>query len=200
MTLRLIYFDTETTGTRTDIDRIVEIAAYDPVSKKTYSSFVNPQRSIPKESIAISGITDEMVKNAPTFDIVLQDFIQFCNGPVALIAHNAENFDVPLLVAEAKRAKIALPTDWIFLDSLKWARKYRRDLPRHSLQYLRQSFEIPPNQAHRALADVYMLEEIFSLMIDDLTVEQLIERMGKVTLKNQQGQAIPSQQLELLPA
>ncbi len=197
---RLIYFDTETTGTRTDKDRIIEIAAYDPLLNKTFESFVQPKMAIPKESTAIHGITDEMVKDAPTIDIVLNQFIEFCAGSIALIAHNAENFDVPVLMAEANRGQVTLPSEWVYLDSLRWARKYRRDLPRHSLQYLRQSFDIAPNQAHRALDDVKILHEVFSLMIDDLSTDQLIERIGPVSIRTQNNVAQDSKtrQLELI--
>jgi DNA polymerase-3 subunit epsilon len=176
--MRPIFFDLETTGTRPDTDRIIEIAAYDPVRQADFQQLVNPGLPIPAESSAINHITDDMVKESPAFARAGADFIEFCSGDVVLVAHNGEMFDLPFLRTEARRNKLSLPAHWALLDSLKWARKYRKDLPRHSLQYLREVFNIPPNQAHRALDDVMILYRVFSLMTDDLTMEEIFERSG----------------------
>jgi DNA polymerase-3 subunit epsilon len=176
MTFRPIFFDLETTGVHAAQDRIVEIAAYDPRKDKTFQALVFPKMKIPKDAMAIHGITDEMVANEPPFEIISEQFLQFCEGEVLLIAHNGEAFDFPFLAYEFQRAKKNIPQEWFGLDSLKWARKYRKDLPRHSLQYLRQIWNIPENKAHRALDDTYILWSIFSLMSDDLSCEELLER------------------------
>lgn len=175
-TFRPIFFDLETTGTRPDIDRIVEIAAFDPVRNQTFQQLVHPCIPIPKDMTAIHGISDEMVKEAPTFAKAGADFIQFCSGRVLLIAHNGELFDIPFLRGECKRHGLSFPMGWGLVDSLKWARKFRKDLPRHSLQYLRELFCIPKNQAHRALDDVMTLYHVFSLLTDDLTPEEILDR------------------------
>ena len=172
MSKRPIYYDTETTGVRAGKDRIIEIAAYDPVLDKTFCSFVNPEMPIPAESTQITGITDDMVKDAPTYGEVGESFYEFCKGESVLIAHNNDGFDVHFLTNEAKRANIS-PPKFPFIDSLKWARKYRPDLPRHSLQYLREIYNIEKNNAHRALDDVKVLYNIFIQMIGDLTMEQI---------------------------
>jgi DNA polymerase-3 subunit epsilon len=173
---RLIFYDTETTGVRPDKDRIIEIAAYDATLNKTFCSFVNPKIPIPAEASAICNITDEMVENAPDFGAVAQQFVEFCEGDVLLVAHNNDAFDKLFLIEEFKRAQLVLP-DYRYIDSLKWARKYRRDLPRHGLQYLREAYGIEANQAHRALDDVMVLARIFLLMIDDLTISEVLERL-----------------------
>ncbi|MFZ0564689.1 MAG: DUF3820 family protein [Chlamydiales bacterium] len=169
-----IYYDTETTGTRPDKDRIIEIAAYNPITKKHFVSYVNPQIPIPQEATSIHGITDEQVAEAPTFAEAGKAFIEFCEEEAVLIAHNNDNFDKLFLEQEGERHQLNIP-DWTMLDSLKWARKYRPDLPRHSLQFLRQIYGIAENKAHRALDDVMVLYQVFSLMIDDLTIETVIE-------------------------
>lgn len=172
MARRPIYYDTETTGVKAGKDRIIEIAAYDPVEDKSFVSFVNPEMPIPQESTQITGITDDMVVEAPTYDDVGKQFYEFCQGEVVLIAHNNDGFDVHFLTQEAKRVQIA-PPNFPFIDSLKWSRKYRPDLPRHSLQYLREVYNIEKNNAHRALDDVHVLYKIFTQMIGDLTMEQI---------------------------
>lgn len=172
--MRAIYFDTETTGVDIRNDRIIELAGYEPVSKQSFVRLIHPGRPIPKEATNIHGITDEMVANAPNFGGIWEEFVAFCGDDAVLIAHNGETFDLPFLGEEVKRHNMTLPA-WPLIDSLKWARKYRSDLPKHSLQFLRQVYGVAENQAHRALDDVMVLYEVFSTMIDDLPIEKVLE-------------------------
>lgn len=176
--MRPIYYDTETTGTKPGKDRIIELAAFDPVLDKTFCTLIHPGCPIPAESTAICQITDEMVKNAPPFSEIADSFSAFCEGDVVLIAHNNDSFDQLFMEDEYKRALKPFPS-WKFIDSLKWSRKYRPDLPRHSLQFLREAYGIEANQAHRALDDVIILQKIFSTMIDDLDLETVINLLSQ---------------------
>ncbi|MCH9627979.1 MAG: 3'-5' exonuclease DinG [Chlamydiales bacterium] len=178
MSKRLIYYDTETTGVRPEKDRIIEIAAYDPKQKREFEMLINPGIPIPKEASAIHGISDEMVASAPSFAEVGALFIAFCEGETVLVAHNNDNFDKHFLVQECQRHALELPA-FPMIDTLKWARKYRPDLPRHSLQFLRGIYGIEANNAHRALDDVVVLHQVFSAMIDDLSVETILELLSK---------------------
>lgn len=177
MAKRPIYYDTETTGIKAEKDRIIEIAAYDPERDQTFEALINPGIPIPPEATAIHKITNEMVAEAPSSDQVLDRFKTFCEGEVVLIAHNNDNFDQQFLKWEFQRLGQEMPS-WIFLDTLKWARKYRPDLPRHTLQYLREIYGIPANNAHRALDDVIVLHRVFSLLLDDLSIEQAIQLLS----------------------
>jgi DNA polymerase-3 subunit epsilon len=170
MTARPLFYDTETTGIKFESENIIELAAYDPVNKATFVQLINPGRPIPPEATAIHKITDEMVAKAPSFEQAALEFIKFCEGDVILIAHNNDTFDLPFMREEFKRCGIAMPS-WRFLDSLKWARRYRPDLPRHTLQFLREMYEIPPNNAHRALDDVMVLYQVFSFLTDDISID-----------------------------
>lgn len=176
--LRPIYYDTETTGVRSDKDKIIEIAAYDPVENRTFCRLINPGSPIPPEATAIHNITDEMVKDAPTFKEIGMELIAFCPEETVLIAHNNDAFDKLFLEQEFKRAGLDFP-QYRFIDTLKWARKYRADLPRHTLQNLREVYGFPSNQAHRALDDVTVLHQVFSAMIDDLSIETVIELLAR---------------------
>ncbi len=178
--MRPIYYDTETTGVRAEKDNIVEIAAYDPQLNRTFQSLVNPGCPIPPDAMAIHGITNEMVAEAPSFAAVGVAFSDFCQGEVALIAHNNDAFDKHFLIHEYKRHAIEMP-EWPMIDSLKWAHKYHPDLPRHHLQFLRQIYGIAENQAHRALDDVMVLYAIFSQMVDDLPMKTVIELLTATT-------------------
>lgn len=172
MPIRPIYYDTETTGIKADKDRVIEIAAYDPVRNLHFEKFVNPGCPIPPEATAIHRITDEMVASAPSFAKIGAEFIQFCEGDVVLIAHNNDNFDIHFLRYEFERHALQMPS-WKFLDSLKWARRYRPDLPRHTLQFLREIYGIAVNNAHRALDDVMVLHQVFQSLIDDLSIDEV---------------------------
>ena len=180
MKLRPIYYDTETTGTRPDKDRIIEIAAYDPFREATFVQFVNPGCPIPAESTAITSITDDMVKECPAFDVVGKQFIEFCGEGCVLIAHNNDRFDKLFLDAEAARSGLTLPS-WRYLDTLKWSRKYRSDLPSHALQALREVYGFEANKAHRALDDVIILHKVFTAMTDDLSIETVLELLSQPT-------------------
>jgi DNA polymerase-3 subunit epsilon len=180
MKKRPIYYDTETTGVRAGKDRIIEIAAYDPERDKSFCSFVNPGCPIPPESTQICHITDDMVKDAPNFKTLAPEFIEFCSGDTILIAHNNDTFDKLFLEAEFGWAGIPMP-DWKFLDSLRWSRKYRSDLPKHNLQFLREVYGIEQNQAHRALDDVLVLHKIFSRMTDDLDINTVFDLAYQTT-------------------
>lgn len=176
MPLRAIFYDTETTGIKADRDRIIEIAAYDPINNCSLVELINPGIPIPPEASKIHHITDEMVKNAPSFKEIGQKFIEFCSGDVVLIAHNNDAFDLHFLRHEFNRSELTFP-EWRFLDSLKWARRYRPDLPRHTLQFLREIYNIPSNTAHRALDDVMVLYQVFQSMVDDLPIDQIFSLM-----------------------
>lgn len=176
MSYRAIFYDTETTGIRSDKDRIIELAAFDPLNDRSFEKLINPGCLIPADATAIHKITNEMVAQAPPFVEVIEDFIDFCSGDVILIAHNNDSFDYHFLKNEFERNQLPMP-NWKFLDSLKWARRYRPDLPRHTLQFLREMYQIPPNNAHRALDDVIVLHQVFKFMIDDLSIDQVLQLM-----------------------
>lgn len=179
MARRPIYYDTETTGIKPDRERIIELAAYDPERDLSFVELINPAKPIPPEATAVHQISDEMVAAAPSFGEVAPRFLAFCEGEVVLIAHNNDLFDQPFLQAEFGRIDLPFPPHWSFFDTLVWCRRYRPDLPRHSLQFLREVYRIPPNQAHRALDDVKVLHQLFSYLLDDLSIEQAIQLLYK---------------------
>lgn len=167
--MRPIFYDTETTGVRAEKDRIIEIAAFDPVQNRSFEMLINPGCLIPAEATAVHKITDDMVKDALPFSEVGKQFATFCEGDVVLIAHNNDGFDIHFLRAEFARNQLELP-NWKYFDTLKWARRYLKHLPRHSLQFLREFYQVAANNAHRALDDVLVLYKVFTHMTDDLTI------------------------------
>ena len=174
---RPIFYDTETTGVRHERDHIIEIAAYDPEQDRTFESLINPGVPIPPDSTAIHNITDDMVADKPTFAEIGAQFIAFCEGPVVLIAHNNDSFDQLFLKSSFARHGLSMP-QWAFFDTLKWARRYRPDLPRHTLQHLRECYGIESNNAHRALDDVIILHQVYEKLTGDLDITTCIELLS----------------------
>ncbi|WP_037320229.1 3'-5' exonuclease [Salegentibacter sp. Hel_I_6] len=108
LTKPICFFDLETTGTNVAKDRIVEIAilkVFPNGNKESKTWLVNPEMPIPKEVVAIHGISDEKVANEPTFKELsgqVHDMIKGCD----LGGYNSNRFDIPLLVEELLRAGI----------------------------------------------------------------------------------------------
>ena len=99
-------FDLETTGINVSKDRIVEICILKvnpDASRESKTWLVNPEMPIPKESTEVHGITDEKVKNAPTFKEIAPKILEMISGS-DLGGFNSNRFDVPLLAEELLRA------------------------------------------------------------------------------------------------
>lgn len=108
LTRPIAFIDLETTGINVSIDRIVEIAIVKiglDGSKQVKRRLVNPEMPIPKASADVHGITDEMVKDAPTFKAIANEVKQFMEG-ADIGGYNSNRFDVPMLNEEFLRAGI----------------------------------------------------------------------------------------------
>ena len=106
----IVFIDLETTGVNIAVDRIVEIAIIKITpdrSKHIKHKLLNPQMPIPKASSDIHGITDEKVKDAPTFKEVANELKQFIDNS-DLSGYNSNRFDIPLLMEEFLRSGISL--------------------------------------------------------------------------------------------
>ena len=104
----LAVFDIESTGVNVGTDRIVEIAIVRlsvDGSRKIKRKLINPEMPMPAEVVAIHGITDEMVKDAPVFKQVANEIKQFVDN-CDLAGYNSNRFDVPILAEEFLRAGI----------------------------------------------------------------------------------------------
>jgi DNA polymerase-3 subunit epsilon len=108
----IAFIDLETTGINISTDKIVEIAIVriTPDGKKTVKrKLINPQMPIPKASTDIHGITDEMVKDAPTFKQAaneIKQFLEHCD----LGGYNSNRFDIPMLIEEFLRIGLDFST------------------------------------------------------------------------------------------
>jgi DNA polymerase-3 subunit epsilon len=108
LTKPICFFDLETTGTQIATDRIVEIAilkVFPNGNKESKTWLVNPEIPIPDEVSAIHGITNERVKNEPTFKQLSHEIFQLIRG-CDLAGFNSNRFDIPLLAEELLRAEV----------------------------------------------------------------------------------------------
>jgi len=153
-----VVFDLETTGKEFD-DKITEIGAVkmiDGVATEYFSTLVNPEKHIPQEVVDLTGITDDMVKDAPKFSEVCGDFYKFCYGST-LVAHNIE-FDSRYIKKESEA--IDFYFDNPQMDTLALARENIFDVSNHKLNTLCDKFGITFRH-HRAYADAWATSELF---------------------------------------
>lgn len=158
--MKFVAFDLETTGTVAGVDRIVEIGAVkyvDGVSHGTFSTLVDPQRSIPPGASAVNGISDDMVQGKPLIETLLEPFADFCED-CPIVAHNAP-FDVQFLVAACQRHQVPAPSG-VILDTLPMARKVFPGLPNYKLGTLVSHLKIPSGTFHRAEEDASYCGEL----------------------------------------
>jgi DNA polymerase III subunit epsilon len=156
LTDTIVTFDTETTGLHPLINRVIELGAVrwrngEPVDK--FQTLVNPGEPIDPRSIAIHGITDEDVRDAPGIGAVLDDFLAFI-GDAPLAGHNV-GFDAAFILVEAMRANRTLPVIEL-LDTLTLSRLTFPGLRSHKLSSLSCALTLGGGTFHRALADALL--------------------------------------------
>ncbi|MBR5192372.1 MAG: 3'-5' exoribonuclease [Clostridia bacterium] len=158
-----VVFDLETTGTEPMKCGITEIGAVKVVNgevKEQFTTLVKPDYPISEKIVELTGITEEMVKDAPKITSVLPDFIKFIEGS-NLVAHNS-NFDMSFITRFAKAEDYEINNEVI--DTLALARKCLPNLRNHDLHTLADYYDIK-FQHHRALADAYATAEIFKKLM-----------------------------------
>ena len=147
-----VVFDIETTGLNSSKDRITEIGAVKLRNGEVidrYSSLVNPQIPIPGFITKLTGITDAMVKEAPTIETVLPEFLKFSKG-CALVAHNA-SFDIGFIRHYLHRIGVELNNP--IIDTLELSRQMFPELRRHKLNIVAKHLGIELKNHHRAVDD-----------------------------------------------
>ncbi len=162
-----VVFDIETTGLSNEKNNITEIGAVKVENgkvTKTWSSLVNPKEPIPEKIVELTGITDEMVANAPEIDEILGEFFEFCKGSV-LVAHNAK-FDVGFIMAAAKKCGMSFDFSW--LDTLQLARCLYPEIANHKLNTLSKHLKVVLKNHHRAVDDARATADIFMKMTEEL--------------------------------
>ena len=166
-------FDTETTGLDPGVEYLTEIGGVivrNGEVVEEFDTFVKPGKPITPKITELTGITNEMVDNAPSEAEALKAFLEFADGRI-LVAHNAHSFDIRFLRAAAKRSGIEFePT---YIDTLTMAQAMYPGLHNYKQGTINKHLELPAYEAHRACEDAGALGRIFCVMLKDLEEKQV---------------------------
>ncbi len=162
----IVFFDLETTGINIVTDRIVEISylkIYPNGKEESETYRINPTIPIPAESTAIHGITDDDIKNAPTFSELAKNLAKVLEG-ADLAGFNSNKFDIPLLAEELLRADIDIDLKKRkFIDvQVIFHKKEQRTLSAAYQFYCQKEL----TDAHSAEADTRATYEILKSQLD----------------------------------
>ncbi len=167
---RFTVFDTETTGLSALNNKLTEIGAVKIENGKVidrFNTFVDPGEHIPEKITELTGITDEMVKGAPSEREAVEKFLAFAEDDI-LIAHNA-GFDMSFIRRVCDENKMAVKNT--YLDTVAMSRYANPELSKHKLDVLAEYYKLGEFNHHRACDDAEMLAMIFFAMTDKLKKE-----------------------------
>lgn len=174
-----ICFDLETTGFNAKSDKIIEIGAVrvkNNVIQDEFCTFVDPKIPVPERITEVTGITSDMVKGAPTEDIAIKNFIDFCKDSPVLVAHNA-NFDVSFIKAATKR--LGIDFSFTYVDTVPMSRALIMSIKNHKLDTVAKFLKIPEFNHHRASDDAralaYILIELLKIASKNKNISSLQE-------------------------
>ena len=162
-----VAFDLETTGLAPRHDRIIEIGAVLMKQGKEidrFQTFVDPQQRLDKETIDLTGITDEMLQGAPKIEEALPKFLEFVGGRV-LAAHNAR-FDTTFIHRECQRLGIDFKVNSV--DTLILAQCLMPELSQHKLNIVAKAFDLGDFNHHRAADDALICGKILGKLFEKL--------------------------------
>lgn len=164
--MREIVLDTETTGMDpSEGDKLVEIGCVELENHmptgRTYHQYINPERDVPAEAVAVHGLTQERLANEPTFGEIVGDFLDFIGTDSKLVIHNAE-FDMKFLNAELKTFGFPALDNKRVIDTLLVARQKFPGSPAN-LDALCRRYHIDNTNRtlHGALLDSELLAEVY---------------------------------------
>ena len=180
--MREIVLDTETTG----LDpyqghRVVEIGCIELINRipsgQTFHRYVNPERDVPPEAVAVHGLSRDFLKDKPLFAEVVEELIAFV-GDAPLVAHNAA-FDLTFLNAELERAgRVALARERM-VDTLLLARRKHPGSP-NRLDDLCARYGIDNSKRvkHGALLDAEILADVYLELIEGRQAQLILVGAG----------------------
>jgi len=200
-TLPFVVVDVETTGGRPGTgDRVTEVAVVQVEQGRIellYDSLVNPERSIPPYVARLTGISDAMVREAPTFAEIAGELAAHLAGRI-FVAHNAR-FDLGFLGAEFARVA-PTPLDEMLSGSLCTVRLARRvlgHLPRRNLDAVCHHYGVRIADRHRAAGDAEATAHVLLHLMEDLsrqgihTWDELDRWLRRGTSRSKRARAIP---------
>jgi len=198
---RWVFVDVETTGASPARERITEVGIVtvesdgDPQRVSEWSSLVNPGVPIPAEIQWLTGITNEMVRDAPRFAELAEQLYDRLDGAI-FVAHNAR-FDYGFLKAEFARAGY----DWraATLCTVRLSRHLYPDRGPHSLDAIVARFGLDGEQRHRALGDARVLWRLLQKLSDRHGKAELEAAIGRLLARPSTPPALPPGEIDAIP-
>jgi DNA polymerase-3 subunit epsilon len=194
----LAFVDLETTGGSISEHRITEIGVVEAglhgVSR--WSTLVDPQQPIPPFIQQLTGITDDMVRGAPTFTDIAAELFERLDGKL-FVAHNA-SFDRGFLRSEFRRAGLSFNPD--VLCTVRLSRSLYPAEKRHGLDALVERHMLVPSARHRALADADLLWQFWQRLHGLVPLEVLREQVERTMHRFRLAGNITEDVLEAAPA
>lgn len=172
--LDYICLDLETTGLNPKMDKITEIGAVKVKNGQivdTFSRLINPGRKLSERVIELTGITDEMLKDAPSIEEVVGEFLEFAKE-LPLLGH-AVMFDYSFMKRAIVNARGSFEREG--LDTLFISRRYLQELESRSLDFLCRHYEIP-HKAHRALEDAVATAALYDKLWEQFSEAEEAEK------------------------
>lgn len=169
-----IVFDVETTGLSAVYNTIIELAAVkmkDGEVIDRFESFANPHETLSPTIIDLTGITDDMVSDAPEAEEVLKDFKDWCGDDI-LVAHNA-SFDMAFLDAGYQKAGLSKAANPV-IDTLEMGRMLYPSFKNYRLNTLCKKFNIELVAHHRAIYDAEATGHLLWKMVKDAVEKGII--------------------------
>lgn len=194
-----VAIDLEMTGLAAKTDRILEIGAVKVVDHQvvdTFQTFVNPHRMLSQTVTELTGITQEMVADAPDDLEAFGRLLDF-SGELPLVGHNII-FDYSFLKQCAANHKLAYDRE--ALDTLKISRQCFPDMESKKLEAMCRHYQIADVQEHRALADALMTVRLLECLWQEFgqtKPELFVPKMLQYRAKRQ-GPATPAQKRDLI--
>ncbi|WP_026504620.1 PolC-type DNA polymerase III [Butyrivibrio sp. NC3005] len=180
-----VVFDIETTGFSPLKNKIIEIGAVKVRNGEIverFSEFINPQVPIPFRIEKLTSITDEMVINAPTRDVIIPKFVEFCKDCV-LVGHNV-GFDISFINQNCK--ELGIEADYTTVDTMWLSRIFFPHQAKHTLDATAKTLNVILDHHHRAVDDAECTALIFLKflpMLEKEGIEDLykMQEFGKAT-------------------
>ena len=177
-----ICFDIETTGLSAARDKITEIGAVkveNGVITDTFSTFANPEMPIPQKITQLTGITDDMVKDAPSQSEAVGAFLEFA-GDNVLVAHNAP-FDTSFIAKACE--DMGREYNYTSIDTVAISRVILTDIKNCKLDTVAKFLRLGDFNHHRATDDAEMLARIFINLCQRLTDDYGITKTNDINTK-----------------
>nr|XP_057932553.1 DNA polymerase III subunit epsilon-like [Doryrhamphus excisus] len=173
MSYTVVFFDLETTGLDTQVCDIIQISAV--CGERDFNAYTVPRRAITKEASRITGFSvvdgalflrGEFVRTVPLRNALtsLIDFLRSFSGTVYLAAHNADRFDAPVINRVLREFSLLEEFQKVvsnFLDTFLLSKRLFPRFYSYSQKYLVERFLEKTYNAHNALEDAKMLQELF---------------------------------------